>query len=133
MNAITLKMPVSRKMNLLIGTVVDGEMIIRVPMFHTMKTEIDHLYSVYGGVYAMDLSLFLKTHDCIPLFESPEKLLERTKVARLLILIPDGGDIQRLYETYRSGFSFPLFMFDREFYLKFVRAELVLEYSEATR
>jgi hypothetical protein len=117
-------------MNVLIAK---EDMILCVPMFNTMKTTIDNLFSVYGGVYAMDLTLFLKTHDCVPLFESPEKLLERTKTARLLILIPDGGDIQRLYENHRSGFSLPLYMFNRDFYLKFVRAELILEYSEATR
>lgn len=133
LNALTLKTPVSRTMNLLIATVVGGHMIIRVPLFHAMKTEIDQLNTTYGGVFAMDLSLFLKTHECVPLFETPTALLERTKTSRLLVLIPDGegGTIQRLYASDFWKRQEPLFMFDRELYLKFVRAELVLEYSNA--
>lgn len=117
-------------MRLLVGLAAGDTLLIRVPLFNQMKTEIDRLYAVYGGVFAMNVSHFILTHECVPLFESPASLLELSKTARILILIPGiSDDVHRMYETWRK--AEPLFMFDRGLHISFVKAALVLEYKQS--
>ena len=128
MTTITQNFPADRRMNLLIGTLQEEALVFGVPHYNQMKTEIDHINSMYGGVFAMNLTHFIGTHECIPLFESPASLIDRAKTARILILIPNlTCQIRRMYETRFA--DLPLFMFSQDLYQRFVKATLILEYS----
>lgn len=110
-----------------------SKLLIRVPNRNGLLTEMHKLHSAYGGVFAMDLTHFIETHECVPLFMEPEELVKLSLQRRILILIPfvhgPSNMVQKMYETFRR--DLPLFMFDLEFYLMFVRAVLVLEYSRS--
>jgi len=131
-SALVLPFPASRGMKLLIGfdsASNSDSLLIRVPNRNSLLTEMHRLHSAYGGVFAMNLSHFIETHECVPLFMEPEELLSLNQ--RILILIPSDSEprnmVHKMYETFSR--DQPLFMFDRTFHLMFVRAVLVLEYS----
>jgi len=46
-------------------------LLIRVPEYNNMKLEIERIYSTFGGVFAMNVTRFIETHECVPMFESP--------------------------------------------------------------
>jgi hypothetical protein len=110
-----------------------SKLLVRVPNRNGLLTEMHRLHAAYGGVFAMNLTQFIETHECVPLFMEPEELLTLSLHQRILILIPfapgPSNMVQKMYETFRR--DLPLFMFDLEFYLMFVRAVLVLEYSRS--
>lgn len=129
LSTITLKIPASRTMRLLIGSVDGSEMIIRVPLYNSFITELDILVGMYGGIFAMDVTHFIETHECVPVFAMKDVVLQMALMKRILVLIPRRGClIERMYRVYRD--KLPLFMFSQELYLMFVKAILVLEYSK---
>ena len=126
---ITMKIPPSRIMRLLIGSVDGSDMMIHVPLYNTFITELDILVGMYGGIFAMDVTHFIETHECVPVFATKDVVLKIALSKRILIFIPRRGClIERMYRVYRD--KLPLFMFSQELYLMFVKAILVLEYSK---
>lgn len=123
-------------MNLLVGTVIGDSFVLRVAQHNSLLTEMDRLVSVYGGVFALNLSRFIETHDFTPLFETKERLLELATTTRLIIFIPCNM-IQTMYETFRPAAAppappappAPLFMFSQALIPMMVRTILVLEYT----
>jgi len=128
---ISLNMPANRNMNLLIATVEGDELIIRVPNVYTLKIEMDQLYGRYGGVFAMNMTVFIETHNFVPLFDTTANLLALAKTTRILILIPGNSIIRSMYESPKAGL--PLFMYGQELNLMFVRASLILEYRQQSQ
>lgn len=128
-----MKMTPMRIMNLLVGAVKGADMIFRAPFQHLLKTELDRIHATYGGVYAIDRTHYINTHECIPIFASPTEVLELTKTTSILILYPERNTlIERLYEENKGDTSEaqrPLFMFSLELYLMFLRSVLILEYG----
>ncbi len=119
-------------MNLLVGTVIGDAFVLRVPQYNTLMTEMERLVSLYGGIFALNLSRFIATHDFTPLFETKERLLELAATTRIIIFIPCNL-IQTMYETFRpSGAPStpqPLFMFSQALIPMMVRTILILEYT----
>jgi len=116
-------------MNLLVGTVIGDTFVLRVPQYNTLMTEMDRLVALYGGIFALNLSRFIETHDFTPLFESKERLLELAATTRIIIFIPCNL-IQAMYETFRDpGEPQPLFMFSQALIPMMVRTILILEYT----
>ena len=126
-----MKMTPMRIMNLLVAAVKGEDMIFRAPFQHLLKTELDRIHSAYGGVYAIDRTHFINTHECVPIFALPAEILELTKTTSILILYPGRHTlIERLYEENNgSKDQRPLFMFSLELYLMFLRSVLILEYG----
>jgi hypothetical protein len=132
LTTITLNTPASRTMRLLIGAVDGSEMIIRVPLYNRFITELDTLFGLYGGIFVMDVTHFIETHECVPLFVAKDDVLQMALSKRVLVLIPQRVCIvQKMYKTFRD--TLPLFMFSQELYLMFVKAVLVLEYSKGCK
>lgn len=130
---ITMRCAPSSRMNLLVGTVINDAFVLRVPQYNTLMTEMDKLVSLYGGIFALNLSRFVATHDFTPLFETKERLLELVANTRLIIFIPCNM-IQTMYETFRPAAvapapSAPLFMFSQELIPMMVKTILILEYT----
>jgi hypothetical protein len=113
-------------MNLLVGTVIGDAFVLRVPQYNTLMTEMDRLVALYGGIFALNLSRFIETHDFTPLFESKERLLELAATTRIIIFIPCNL-IQTMYETFKR--PQPLFMFSQPLIPMMVRTILILEYT----
>lgn len=123
---ITMRFPPSSRMNLLVGTVIGDAFVLRVPQYNTLMTEMDRLVALYGGIFALNLSRFIETHDFTPLFESKERLLELAATTRIIIFIPCNL-IQTMYETFKR--PQPLFMFSQPLIPMMVRTILILEYT----
>jgi len=123
-----MRFPPSSRMNLLVGTVIGDTFVLRVPQYNTLMTEMDRLVALYGGIFALNLSRFIETHDFTPLIESKERLLELAATTRIIIFIPCNL-IQTMYETFRRPAPLPLFMFSQPLIPMMVRTILILEYT----
>ena len=83
--------------------------------FATMDNDIIHIYpypadisslflleSSYGGILAVDLTLYAEARKDSPLFESARRILALAKEECMLVLFPGADNvIQSIYNTYK--------------------------------
>jgi hypothetical protein len=127
LDALSYPIVPKNTMNLLIGGIVEKSFVFRVPRLNNLHIHMNILQNTYGGIFAMNMTEYIERFTSVPLFETGPVLLNLAKTKRIVILIPS-GIIQTMYESYRI-LDRPLYSFDRNLFLTFIKASLYLEYA----
>lgn len=90
--AVTTRMPIKESMNIVVGTLVDNELIIKPPKINILEDLMDVLEAQYKGVVAIDMN------HCL-FFMDKAGILDFSSMFPLIVFIPlKENRIETMYE-----------------------------------